>query len=88
MQLEHYTLQQSVENTTGLVAACRKAHERMHDGLAQRKAAFREIRDATESNVNARFGTFLRRRRMKGSIKLDYNDKTLQMEVHPLQHYE
>ena len=81
MQLEHHVLQQSVEQVTAMVEACRKAHQRMAEGLARRKAAFRDIRDLTENNVNHRFGTFLRRRRMKGAIKMDYGERELSMEV-------
>ena len=66
-----------------MVEACRKAHQRMAEGLARRKASFKEIRNQTENNVNHRFGTFLRRRRMKGAIRMDYDGKNLHMEVRP-----
>ena len=81
LQLEHDLLKQQTEGMEAKLAGARGVHARLKQGWQRRKHAFRELRHAVEENVTYRFNTFLKRRRMKGQITIDYNQNTLEMQV-------
>ena len=83
MQLEHDRLAGEVEGTGRLLASCERGHERLSAGLKKRKRAFRELRAQTEESISTRFNKFLRRRRMQGTIAINYSERTLDMRARP-----